>query len=214
MSNLWFISDTHWGHANILTFKRDDGTPVRPFASVKEMDECMFDNWNETVKPGDKVYHLGDVVFGENKQETLRQIKNLPGKKRLLIGNHDDVNLMFRSAAFETIQLWRVFGEYGFLCTHIPVEFASLKKPRMPGGRSFNVHGHIHSDLVMDDSGMVNPYYVNACVEHNNYRPINLDTILEIIDMRRDEIAYPPRPMTGFLPTMTPEQKHLAVNGG
>ena len=68
MKDIWLISDTHFGHENILSFRHGgpDGPLIRGnlFSSVEEMDECMIDQWNKYVKPGDKVYHLGDVFFG------------------------------------------------------------------------------------------------------------------------------------------------------
>ena len=58
MSATWFISDTHFGHEKTCTvFKRDDGTPLRPFASSEEMDEEMVKRWNNRVGKKDKVYH-------------------------------------------------------------------------------------------------------------------------------------------------------------
>ena len=70
MSNIWLISDTHFGHENILNFiDSRTGLKVRPgFANVDEMDECMVENWNSVVKKGDKVWHLGDVMFGDTKR--------------------------------------------------------------------------------------------------------------------------------------------------
>ena len=62
-NNVWVISDTHFGHKNILSFKdKDTGDAIRGkvFSSIDEMDETLIDNWNRVVKPGDKIYHLGD----------------------------------------------------------------------------------------------------------------------------------------------------------
>lgn len=39
--NTFFISDTHFGHKNIINFKDSDGRPLRPFNSVEEMDETL-----------------------------------------------------------------------------------------------------------------------------------------------------------------------------
>ena len=67
--DIWVISDTHFDHANILNFTDAVGKPTRNFADVEAMNEHMIERWNSVVKPGDKVYHLGDVLFGTRKQE-------------------------------------------------------------------------------------------------------------------------------------------------
>ena len=88
MRDIWVISDTHFQHANILTFKESEtGKLVRGhlFDNVDQMDECMMDNWNSVVKPGDLVYHLGDVFFG-NKETFIKKWKLLNGSKRLVLG--------------------------------------------------------------------------------------------------------------------------------
>jgi len=60
---IFLISDTHFGHGNILTFKDKSGQPIRPYKTLEEMDEALIDNWNKVVKPTDKIYHLGDVAI-------------------------------------------------------------------------------------------------------------------------------------------------------
>jgi len=75
------ISDTHFGHTNIIYLRN------RPFNSVGEMDECLIDNWNSVVKPGDLVFHLGDFVWDVS---TLEQVlPKLNGIIKLCKGNHD-----------------------------------------------------------------------------------------------------------------------------
>ena len=65
MANIFIISDTHFGHLGMCKFLRKDGSKVRPFDDINVMDECMVENWNKTVKPKDKIYHLGDVVINK-----------------------------------------------------------------------------------------------------------------------------------------------------
>lgn len=79
----YYISDTHFGHANIMRHSK------RPFASVGEMDNAMIENWNNTVKPNDEVYILGDFCFKSAENDALYFLKRLNGKKYLIVGNHD-----------------------------------------------------------------------------------------------------------------------------
>lgn len=168
-NNIWFISDTHWGHSNFLKFTRDDGTKIRPFDTVQEMDEYMIEKWNNTIKQGDKVYHLGDVVMDPKK--LLHYTECLNGSPRLIIGNHD---ILERNSQyykyFKKITLWRLFKEHGFICTHVPLKKSSMRHAKV------NVHGHIH------ERKMKSPIYFNACVEHWDYTPIHIDVIKQHVE--------------------------------
>ena len=144
---------------------------TRPFSTVEEMDEALIDNWNSVVKPGDKVYHLGDVTFG-NKENYIENIhKKLNGKKRLIVGNHDDVK--FLAPYFEKVMLWRMFPDWGLLMTHVPVHPSTLGENRFTGKQMINVHGHIHSNPSPEGP------YKCVCVEqpHMNYTPINIEEL-------------------------------------
>jgi calcineurin-like phosphoesterase family protein len=173
MRDIWVISDTHFQHANILTFR--DGTSnelVRGnrFSTVEEMDECMMDNWNSVVKPGDKVYHLGDVMFG-SKEEFLPKFKKLNGQKRLILGNHDDAKWMVKHEMFAKVDVWRMFPEFGLLLTHIPVHNSTLGEGRFKGSSMINIHGHIHQNPSPSEQHRC------VCVEHIDYTPINIEEL-------------------------------------
>lgn len=179
---LWVISDTHFSHANMLKFEVRDRhyrcpndeqqcdaacradhpmVKMRPFASVEEMDELMVENWNRIVKPGDHVYHLGDVAM---RKEHLAIVRRLNGKKRLVRGNHDIFKTRdYLDAGFQEIHGVRVIDNMVF--THIPIHPGSL------GRFDANVHGHIHSN-----SALPLPY-INACVEVTEYRPVTLEEL-------------------------------------
>jgi len=175
--SMWFVSDTHFNHENILKFKRDDDTPVRPgFEDVSHMNETMIDNWNRLVKPTDKVYHLGDVAFGRDASfEAI--MRRLNGHKRLIMGNHDKFPIQVYARHFEKIGSWRQFKDQRipFICCHYPLHPSALSGRKT----AYCVHGHVHyRDVTMNDTKVPDERYINICVEKTNYSPIHLDELL------------------------------------
>ena len=59
-SRVFFTSDTHFNHANIIRFCN------RPFKDVSHMNEAIISNWNRVVGPEDIVFHLGDFCLGSD----------------------------------------------------------------------------------------------------------------------------------------------------
>lgn len=186
-NQIFFISDTHFGHANILTFKRNDGGPLRAFSCVEEMDEHMVEQWNSVVRPQDKVYHLGDVVLNKNHMYILARLN---GHKRLVRGNHDIYRTELYSQYFEEIHGVRVFNglpnRLRIAATHVPIH------PECGSRWQLNVHGHLHSNNIKRTiSGYAQQYgnkifrnwsdprYYNVSVEQIDYTPIPMETLIE-----------------------------------
>jgi calcineurin-like phosphoesterase family protein len=70
MPAVFLVSDTHFGHAGVCRFTRNDGvTKLRPWDSSRRNGRAMIAAWNERVRPNDKVYHLGDVVINRRGPE-------------------------------------------------------------------------------------------------------------------------------------------------
>ncbi len=84
---LYFTSDTHFGHGNIIRYCN------RPFSTTAEMNEAMIRNWNDVVKAGDEVYHLGDFAYGRDMTALAGKLirKRLNGKIYLVRGNHEKI---------------------------------------------------------------------------------------------------------------------------
>jgi calcineurin-like phosphoesterase family protein len=163
MRNIFVISDTHFGHAKILTFLMNDGSRVRPeFDHVEEMNEHMIEKWNSVVRDNDIVYHLGDVYFGDGHICLSR----LRGKKRLILGNHDDAKDLRLHSVFQKITLWRIFKEFNCMLTHVPVHESSMNKV------NYNLHGHIHRNKSST------PNHINCSVEASNYTPRSIEDIM------------------------------------
>jgi calcineurin-like phosphoesterase family protein len=160
--NIFVVSDTHFGHENILKFLNEDNSHVRSFADVDQMNEQLVDNWNKTVRDEDIVYHLGDVYFGQGH----RVLPRLRGRKRLILGNHDNGKSEHLQKHFQKILLWRMFPEFNCLLTHVPVHKSALYKVH------YNLHGHVHRSSLNEEQ------YVNCCVEVNDYKPRALEELV------------------------------------
>ncbi len=164
MHEKFFISDTHFFHANILKFTGTDGKYIRDFTDVTAMNEYMVAKWNNVVRDNDYVYHLGDVTFDYGK-EFNNLMSRLKGRKRLILGNHDKIKGTNLLQWFEKVELWKGFKEYNFTCSHIPLMLPSLRDG------AYNVHGHVHQNSLK------NPNYINVSVEVRDYTPVHIDTI-------------------------------------
>ena len=160
MANIFVISDTHFGHAGILTFLQDNGSHLRSFGSAEEMDQFMVDRWNSVVRPQDHVYHLGDVAM---KKDSIETVSRCNGHKRLVRGNHDVFRTKEYLKYFDEIYGIRVLD--GMIFTHIPIHPESL------GRFKANVHGHIHASPSYGEK------YFNVSVEVVNYTPISLEDL-------------------------------------
>jgi calcineurin-like phosphoesterase family protein len=183
MPAVFLVSDTHFGHAGVCRFMRNDGiTKLRPWDDPQEMDEEMIRRWNERVRPNDKVYHLGDVVINRRCLPTLARLN---GDKVLIRGNHD----IFRDDEYR--QYFRELRAYhvmnGLILSHIPVHEASL------GRFGCNIHGHLHANRVMKPRGVdattgetlygdeIDPRYWCACVEQTDFAPILFEDAIKLI---------------------------------
>ena len=77
----YYIADTHFGHDNIRKLSN------RLFNTIEEMDKAIIDNWNSIVTDNDDVYILGD--FSYKSEDKIVYLKQLKGRKHLIVGNHD-----------------------------------------------------------------------------------------------------------------------------
>ena len=174
MPAVFLVSDTHFGHTGVCRFMGPDGvTKLRPWDNADEMDDEMVRRWNETVRPNDKVYHLGDVVIN---RKALKTLHRLNGDKVLIKGNHDIFRLEDYTPYFRDIRAYHVMN--GCILSHIPMHESNL------GRFGTNIHGHTHAYRVMKkDYGreIVDPRYHCVCVEQTDFRPILLEDVFKRI---------------------------------
>ena len=179
MPAVFLVSDTHFGHAGVCRFMRNDGvTKLRPWDNPEEMDEEMVKRWNETVRPNDKVYHLGDVVIN---RKSLNIMHRLNGDKVLIRGNHDIFKLEDYTKYFRDVRGYHVMN--GMILSHIPVHEESL------GRFGVNIHGHLHANRVMKNSVVDNRYHC-VCVEQTDFRPILFEDVIKKIKEEGGEVGF------------------------
>lgn len=164
--NIFFTSDTHFGHAKMLTFYNYDGVRERPFDTVEECDELMIENWNKVVRPQDKVYFLGDLVL--NKKSIHNVMSRLKGHKCLIRGNHDLLALKYYTEWFYDIR--GCYNLDSYLMTHIPIHPDSKSRFKM------NIHGHLHSNHVKLN-GKNDLWYRNVCMDACDYKLVPYEQI-------------------------------------
>ena len=160
-ADTWIWSDLHLGHEpSRIAFRR-------PFASVTAADSAMMGAWEEEVGERETIICLGDIsVDGCARDHHQQWWEQSPGRKELVLGNHDvdPVNRRF------AVDRWSVAlyaaGEPPLLLTHVPLV-------KVPAG-AVNVHGHLHVEQPPTED-----QHLSVCVEQLEYRPVRLS------DMRR-----------------------------
>ena len=192
MPSVWLVSDTHFGHEKTCTvFKREDGSPLRPFSCAEEMDEYMVKAWNERVRPNDKCYHLGDVVIN---RKFLHVLGRLNGDKVLIRGNHDIFKLEDYTQYFRDVRGYHVMN--GMILSHIPINEQQLAR------FGCNIHGHLHANRVMRVRGVdvktgemlysdqVDPRYHSVCVEQTDFAPILFEDVQKRIIAEGGSVGF------------------------
>ena len=172
--NLWFTSDTHWGHHNIIRYCN------RPFESADEMDQKLIENWNELIGENDIVFHLGDFAFkGSNSIKHYRD--QLNGRISLLRGNHDAKQFGQLTPHFD--------GVYDYLEIDVEDKDAnqgwqritlchySLRVWNRSHHDSWSLYGHSHGTLPDDPNSLS----FDVGVDCHDYKPISYNRVKEIM---------------------------------
>lgn len=160
--NLYFWSDLHFFHYNIIKYSQ------RPFESKLQMNDSMLKNYNKIINNDDVVVFGGDIAFSEI-YEVSNFLKNLPGHKILVIGNHDidKKGNFIEFDAFEatTICFDFIYQNKQFFVSHYPISQNLFSKYNH---QWFNIHGHTHNVNVGD---VYQKQFINMCVENTDYSP-------------------------------------------
>lgn len=186
MSNTFFTSDTHFGHARIIEYCD------RPFANVKEMNEAMIDNWNSVVKPDDVVFHLGDFAFADPENFLDR----LNGRKRLVLGNHDKSITGNTLKKFEWVKPYAevyindstlppTTDRWGKKVAdgrqHIVLMHYAMRVWNKSHHGSWMLYGHSHGSLPDDPNALS----IDVGVDSHNFRPVSYEEVKQIMSSKQ-----------------------------
>ena len=154
---IYFTSDSHFSHANILKYCN------RPFTDVHHMNTVLTNNWNSIIDQNDTVYFLGDFAMSNYPE---KYFDRLNGKKHLVVGNHDKkntVNLPWESKS-DLLKI-NVDGQIIVLCHY------SMRVWDRSHHGSWHLFGHSHGKLP--------PYGLSfdVGVDANNYSPISFNEV-------------------------------------
>ncbi len=195
---VWFTADSHFGHKAMAADPETGRAGWRPFATVAEHDEAMIEAWNRRVRPGDQVWHLGDVGLASS-THILGCVDRLHGTKHLITGNHDAVWPGHRKAylhqkrwlqTFDSVQAFarRRIAGHDVMLSHFPYlgggdhtgEDRARQYRLIDEGR-WLLHGHVHGEWARRGRQL------NVGVDVRDWAPISLAEIEDELANAEDE---------------------------
>jgi calcineurin-like phosphoesterase family protein len=159
---IYFTSDLHLDHANVIKFCD------RPFAHVDQMNSALIKNWNGIVAPNDDVWVNGDFCFGDFDKWQM-YCNMLKGNKFLIRGNHDRLqDGQIIKAGFSAVYDLHVLkhNHQKYVLCH----YAMRTWPSSHKG-SFHLYGHSHGDIP--DYGLS----FDVGVDANDFKPVSIDQV-------------------------------------
>lgn len=180
---VWFTSDSHQSHGNIMKFC----PRTRPFSSIEEMDKVLADRWNSVVKENDIVFHLGDFFFMKDLNKAVEYLKTLNGKIFLILGNHDQLITNNFSRFMATGKFIGVEKKQD-----IVVDGQAIVLDHFPNAvwnrnhyGAWNLHGHTHGSYEAVgkqlDVGCDSNYFIDG---EDSCRPLSFSEIKAYMDCR------------------------------
>jgi calcineurin-like phosphoesterase family protein len=171
MNNIFFASDHHLNHYNIIRYDN------RPFSSIAEMNETLIDNHNKLVKKNDIVWFLGDLYLG-NPKFFFEIMSRFNGRKNVILGNHDkwykkisanELRLLFDHVSNYTE--YAINGHKYVLC-HYPI-----LSWRGKNRGSIHIHGHNHKQWTEQIIQKIMKNSFNVCVNLNDHKPVSIEEL-------------------------------------
>ena len=153
----YYIADLHLDHANIIRLNN------RPYKDVGEMNRTFISNWNSVGTDNDDVYVVGD--FSYKSKNPLVFLKQLKGRKHLIVGNHDEFMLKNPECRKQFVEIADILtvrdGDKTIVLCHYPfLEWNGFYR----GWLHFygHVHNTFHNETTKYAANMKNAYNVGV----------------------------------------------------
>ena len=172
---IYYIGDMHLGHQRVIEYD------LRPYETVEEMDAALIKNWNSVVTENDDIYIMGDFIYRSSHVATY-YLKQLKGRKHLIIGNHDLKTIEDEAACtcFDSIERLGYVkdGDADVVMCHYPI--AEWNGKRRKKNKSYHVYSHIHNRKDETYGFMRRQKNAfNAGCMINNFTPVTLQQLIE-----------------------------------
>ena len=176
-NRIWLTSDLHLCHDREFIYK------PRGFDSVEDMNAAIVEFWNQTVRDGDTVYLLGDVMLKDN-EVGLYLLSKLKGHIHIILGNHDtDVRRWLYASCPNVDQVSFAtrlkYDGYKFFLSHYPTITGSLEKDSLKKC-TCNFYGHTHQK---NNFYQEVPFMYHVGVNSHYNTPVCIDEAIE--DMKK-----------------------------
>jgi calcineurin-like phosphoesterase family protein len=177
MSKLFFTSNHHFGHANIIKFCD------RPFANVDEMNQTMIKRWNEKISPEDEVYHLGDFGVTKDYESIARILDQLNGTKYLIAGNHEGAAMTNRKK-FKWIKDYHELKVQDEECKNgvqrIVLFHYAMRVWRGDSRGNWQLYGHSHGNLPDEKDRLA----FDVGVDCHDFYPLSYPEVKKIMQAK------------------------------
>lgn len=147
---------------------------------VNEMNNGLIARWNEFIKQGDTVYHIGDFCLTKRVDVIDEWLGQLNGTIRLVRGNHDQwVKRYDRLVNQDKIKWIKDYAERWFhvngkkhmiVMCHFPMLFWHNSHHG-----SIMLHGHCHGNAQHHNNGVRR---MDVGVDCNNWYPVLLENVI------------------------------------
>lgn len=150
---IYFTSDTHFGHKNLVkgSSSWSNKSRCRNFKSLEEHDDFLIRSINSVVGPDDVLYHLGDWSFGGFENIGKFRSRIVCQNLHLILGNHDVHIASNREGCqsnFSSVSSYLEIsaGGHQIVLSHWPMKIWNGSHKGW-----WHLHGHCHNNLKPDE---------------------------------------------------------------